>query len=116
MGAPSTIPLDVTYPGQTLDISVNLTAPTSPGIHQANFVIKNPAGLIMKIGDDSRLWAIIDVTVTGAAATATMTATLPAPTATALGAATALRPRRLPTQAQPPAPRRPVRSPSTGQN
>lgn len=65
MGAPSTVPLSVTYPGENLDISVNLTAPTGTGKHQANFVIKNPAGLIMKIGDDSRLWVVINVTVEG---------------------------------------------------
>ncbi len=76
MGAPSAVPLSITYPGQNADISVNLTAPTGTGRHQANFVIKNPAGLIMKIGDDSRLWVVINVTVGGAAAsTAAATAT-----------------------------------------
>ena len=77
LGAPSSVPLNVTYPGQDSDVSVNLTAPNTTGTHRGNFVIKNPAGLIMKIGDDSRLWVIINVTVTTAA-------TLPA-TATALG-------------------------------
>lgn len=62
MGAPASIPLGVTYPGQTLDISLSLTAPNSVGSHRANFVIKNPAGLIMKVNDDSRLWLIIKVT------------------------------------------------------
>jgi len=62
MNAPASVPLAVTYPGQTADISVNLTAPNSTGNHRANFVIKNPAGLIMKVNDDSRLWLIINVT------------------------------------------------------
>lgn len=62
LGAPNSVPLPVTYPGQTADISINLTAPNSTGKHRGNFVVKNPAGLIMKIGDDSRLWLIIDVT------------------------------------------------------
>lgn len=89
MGAPDSVPLAVTYPGQNLDISVDLTAPTATGTYQGNFVIKNPAGLIMSIGDDSRLWVIINVTVQGAGtATSTATATalsnttLPSPTVT----------------------------------
>ncbi|HLO31812.1 MAG TPA: CAP domain-containing protein [Anaerolineales bacterium] len=77
LGAPASVPLGITYPGQNLDISVNLTAPSSTGIHQGNFVIKNPAGLIMKIGDDSRLWAIIDVTL----ANTTASTAVAAPTA-----------------------------------
>lgn len=89
MGAPDSVPLGITYPGQNLDISVDLTAPNSTGRHQANFVIENPAGLIMKIGDDSRLWVVINVTLDGSAPTGTATATsASAPTAT--GAVTAI--------------------------
>jgi uncharacterized protein YkwD len=87
LGAPASVPLAITYPGQTADISVDFTAPNTTGSHRGNFVIKNPAGLIMKVGDDSRLWVIINVTVT--------TAITPTGTATALanpagGAATAV--------------------------
>jgi len=78
MGAPDSVPLAVTYPGQNLDVSVNLTAPTGTGKHQANFVLKNPTGLIMNVGDDSRLWVVINVTVTNAASTVTVTRTPPA--------------------------------------
>jgi uncharacterized protein YkwD len=62
LSAPKSVPLTVTYPGQTVDISVALTAPTALGSHRGNFVIKNPAGLIMKIDADSRLWVLINVT------------------------------------------------------
>lgn len=99
MGAPDSVPLGITYPGATLDISVNLTAPNSTGTHQANFVIKNGPGLIMKIADDSRLWVIINVTTgavsastatgTGTAATSAPATSAPAtlpPAATATGA------------------------------
>ncbi len=90
MGAPNSVALDITYPGQNLDISMNLTAPTSTGRHQANFVIKNPAGLIMKIGDDSRLWVVISVTPGEAgAATAAVTATS-APATVTTGAVNAI--------------------------
>ena len=70
MGAPNSVPLPVTYQGQTADISVNLIAPSSTGTHRGNFVIKNPAGLIMKIDNDSRLWLVINVTADLSSATA----------------------------------------------
>jgi uncharacterized protein YkwD len=80
MDAPASVPLPLTFPGQNADISVELAAPNSIGIHRANFVIKNPAGLIMKINDDSRLWLIINVKTT-AAATAAPTSQTPQTTA-----------------------------------
>jgi uncharacterized protein YkwD len=76
MSALSSVPLDTTPPGDFLEISVDLRAPNSLGTHRGNFVIKNPAGLIMSVDDDSRLWVIIDVTeAVAATATATATAT-----------------------------------------
>jgi uncharacterized protein YkwD len=91
LGAPDSIPLAITYPGQTADISVDFTAPNTTGNHRGNFVIKNPAGLIMKVGDDSRLWVIINVTVTTAitpTATATALSNAAGSAATAAGSAT----------------------------
>ncbi len=61
MAAPFSTPLSVAFPGETIDISVNLTAPGVIGDHTGFFVIRNPAGLIMKIDNDSRLWVVIDV-------------------------------------------------------
>lgn len=80
-------PLGVAFPGQNLDISVDLTAPANTGTYQSNFVIKNSAGLIMSIDDDSRLWTIINVTVVSAA-TASPTTTATAPANAATGSAT----------------------------
>ena len=87
MNAPASVPLPVTFPGQTADISVELTAPNSIGTHRANFVIQNPAGLIMSINDDSRLWLIINVRTTTAATAAptSAVATQAAATATTAG-------------------------------
>ena len=67
--APASVPLSVTYPGQTADISMKLAAPTTDGKYTGFFVIKNPAGLIMKIDNDSRLWVIINVSGQVAAST-----------------------------------------------
>ena len=75
MSAPSSVPLGITPPGEFLEISVDLRAPNSLGTHRGNFVIKNPAGLIMSLDEDSRLWVIIDVTNT---ITVTATASAPA--------------------------------------
>lgn len=71
--APASVPLSVTNPGETTDISIDLVAPTTAGKYQGWFVIKNPEGLIMQIDNDSRLWLIINVT---AAPTGTPTATV----------------------------------------
>jgi uncharacterized protein YkwD len=75
MFAPASMPLTLTYPGQTADISMPLRAPNTVGTHRGYFVIKNPAGLIMKINSDSRLWVVIDVksTVAATATTAPIT-------------------------------------------
>jgi uncharacterized protein YkwD len=61
MGAVVSVPLAVTFPNQTLDVSVDLIASSAVGTHRGNFVIKNPAGLIMSIDNDSRLWVIVNV-------------------------------------------------------
>jgi uncharacterized protein YkwD len=80
MSSPASVPLATTYPGQTLDISIPLKAPNAVGTHKGYFVIKNPAGLIMKINSDSRLWVIIDVKSTVAAtAASTIVSTTAAP-------------------------------------
>lgn len=86
MGAPDEVPLDITYPGQTIDISVDLTAPGSPGTYRGNFVIENPEGLIMQVDEDSRLWLIIKVENTAPTPTAgTTTNTSPTSTGSTTG-------------------------------
>jgi uncharacterized protein YkwD len=61
MSAPASVPLPITNPGETADISVDLVAPSAAGTYRGNFVIENPAGLIMQVDEDSRLWLIINV-------------------------------------------------------
>ncbi|OQY32275.1 MAG: hypothetical protein B6I38_04850 [Anaerolineaceae bacterium 4572_5.1] len=61
LNALESVPLPRTNPGETADISMELTAPDTAGTHQGNFVIKNPEELIMQIDNDSRLWVIINV-------------------------------------------------------
>lgn len=73
MGAPDAVPLKLTRPNETTDISVELVAPQALGKREGYFVIKNPAGLIMAIDKDSRLWVIINVVAANATSTATPT-------------------------------------------
>jgi len=75
MSAPASVPIPVTNPGETADISVDLVAPTVPGSYRGNFVIKNPEDLIMQVDEDSRLWVIINVTNASTGTPATTTAT-----------------------------------------
>jgi len=60
LDAPNSVPLPRTNPGETADISIELTAPDTAGAYRGNFVIRNPKGLIMEIEGDSRLWVIFN--------------------------------------------------------
>lgn len=71
--APASVPLPVTNPGETADISIDLIAPTTTGPLIGYFVIKNPADLIMQVDEDSRLWVDINV-ISGPTATPTVAA------------------------------------------
>jgi len=44
MGAPSAVDVPVTAPGQEVDISVNMTAPSGGGSHWGNWRLRNPQG------------------------------------------------------------------------
>jgi hypothetical protein len=61
MGAPDSVPLRVTQPGQTLDIAVDLTAPETDGEYRADFEIHNPDGNAIPVDDGTVLWVIITV-------------------------------------------------------
>lgn len=44
MNGPDSVPLPPTAPGQTVEVSVSLTAPTEPGTHRSTWKPRNPAG------------------------------------------------------------------------
>ena len=75
-------------PGQSVDLSVPMTAPQEAGSYQSNWQLRNADGVLFGIGADGSgvFWARIDVVSPTATPTATATATptMPAPpTATA---------------------------------
>lgn len=56
---PASFNLDKTVPpGQTVDISISLTAPGSPGSYKWNFKMRNAAGLIFGLGQNSATFFI----------------------------------------------------------
>jgi hypothetical protein len=69
MGAPSALNLapDAIVPGQTVELSVVLTAPNKPGTYQGYFLLKNASGREFGIGEkgDQAFW--VKVVVEGAA-------------------------------------------------
>jgi hypothetical protein len=70
-------------PGQSVDISVPMTAPASTGSYQSNWRLRNADGVLFGIGanGDAVFWVKIDVVNPTATATATTTKTpTPSPT------------------------------------
>jgi hypothetical protein len=76
MNAPSSVPLlSNVAPGQTIDISVDLTAPTTAGTYQGNWKLRNKQGAWFGIGPggSSPFW--VRIVVAGSAATLPVTTT-----------------------------------------
>ncbi len=108
LGAPAVIPLEATVlPGQTVDIAVEMVAPTTPGTYTSYWKLRDPQGHLFGIGagDGSPFWVSIVVqaeasptvtwtptaTLTATATfTATATATAPTPTSSPTASATPL--------------------------
>ena len=61
LGTTKPIALSDTAPGDTLDISVDMAAPSSDGQYKIFYQLKNPAGQAMPIDAGNTLWAIITV-------------------------------------------------------
>ncbi len=74
MGSSSPIPLEKDVPpGQTLDVSVNLTAPTAPGNYAGYYMLKNPSGHNFGVSASGEQPFYVYITVLGSGGT-------PAPT------------------------------------
>jgi hypothetical protein len=76
MGSPDSIPMPTQVrPGETVDISVTLTAPTKPGSYKTFFRLRNASGQYFKMDGTGDLWLKI---VVGNLATATPNLTVTA--------------------------------------
>lgn len=74
MGGPDVVALGGNVaPGQTVDISVNLTAPATPGTYQGNWMLRNPAGVFFGIGPEGNAYFWVKIVVPGGAGTPSVT-------------------------------------------
>ena len=85
-GAPDSTPLKYTAPGETLDISVDLTTPAQNGTATTNFQLRNPAGKLISISGGIYLYVSVYVSPDAAPTASGSTATQPASTGSAGGA------------------------------
>lgn len=69
MNGPSAILLPSSVaPGQTIDISVNLVAPTAAGSYRGYWTLRNTAGLVFGLGDKGDVPFYVDIAVGGVSA------------------------------------------------
>lgn len=61
MGAPDSVPVPETAAKATVDISVELTAPSADGAYTGNYELRNAAGEIVPIGVERTFWVKIIV-------------------------------------------------------
>ncbi len=81
MGAPDLVNLPQSVaPGQTVDMTLNLTAPLTAGSYRGYWRFQNPNGVRFGIGTDATRSWWVDIKVVGTAITATPTMTGTAPT------------------------------------
>jgi hypothetical protein len=81
MGSPDSIPMPhEVRPGETVDISVKLTAPAKAGSFQTFFRLRNAAGQYFRMDGTGDLW--VKIAVGGSTATPDLTATVLAPSPT----------------------------------
>jgi hypothetical protein len=80
MGAPSfaNFPRNV-EPGQTVDLSINMIAPSTPGQYRGYWMFKNVNGALFGVGPVANEPWFVDIVVSGGTATPTPTGTLNEP-------------------------------------
>ncbi len=61
MGAPDSAPVTDTAPSSTVNVSVDLVAPTTDGIYTGVFELRNAAGTPLGIGTEKTFWVKITV-------------------------------------------------------
>ena len=64
MGGEATTKIDTTVkPGETIDLSIDLKSPTSPGEYKGEWMLRNTSGKVFGLGSnaDKAFWVIIDV-------------------------------------------------------
>jgi uncharacterized repeat protein (TIGR01451 family) len=66
MGAPSVVNMPTSVaPGATVDVTVNMTAPTTAGHYRGYWMLRNASSTLFGVGPSSTYWFFIDIVVTG---------------------------------------------------
>jgi hypothetical protein len=77
MGGPDVVPLNSNVaPGQVVDLTVNLTAPSTPGTYQGNWLLRNPGGTLFGIGPEGNAFFWVKIIVPGGEGTPSVTPSL----------------------------------------
>jgi Ig-like domain from next to BRCA1 gene/Bacterial Ig domain len=64
MGNNTPLPIpDVVQPGGTVDIAVNMVAPSAEGTYRGNYLIRNPQGLLFGVGSSGRTPFYVQIVV-----------------------------------------------------
>ena len=74
MSTPDSVPVPATEPGETVDVSVELTAPSIDGAYTGFYVLKNDKGETLPIGIEQAFWLKIIIGNIPAAPVATLPA------------------------------------------
>ena len=73
MGAADAYPLPRTVlPGEEVDISVSFIAPSTPGVYQSNWKLRNPKGRVFGLGSGDGLYFYVRIVVAGNSETGNM--------------------------------------------
>ncbi len=71
MGAPAVVNLPSTVaPGETVDVTVNMTAPSAPGIYRGYWKLRNAGGVLFGVGTTGTSAFFIEINVTGSSSSA----------------------------------------------
>jgi len=66
MGAPSVVYMPTSVaPGATVDVTINMTAPTAPGHYRGYWMLRDPGNVLFGVGPYGTYWFFIDIVVTG---------------------------------------------------
>lgn len=73
MGTPDSVPIPATEAGKSVDVSVQLIAPSIDGAYTGYYVLKNDKGEVLPIGTEEAFWLKILIGNVAAAPVATLT-------------------------------------------
>ncbi len=73
MSTPDSVPVPLTEAGKTVDVSVQLTAPSIDGAYTGYYVLKNDKGEVLPIGTEEAFWLKILIGNVAAAPVSTLT-------------------------------------------